>query len=211
MKLGKEQAMGTKPSALRSAATATLVALGLVLVGCDQDAGSAVDDMEDGVEDAASRTGDAARSAGDAVGDAARSAGDAVGDAARQVSDKFGEAYTAAADEAAAAVKDVDGGQEALTKIKDFFRSARETLQDVADSEPSQDVMSKLEGLGDEADKVNGQIEELPGEAKTAVTDLYDKGVAHLDALMDKISSMPNVGEAVKTKLDELKAKLESL
>lgn len=208
----------------------TIAVAALVVCGCSkqaaEDAGGAVKDAakdaEQGVADAASATGDAVKEAGHAAADtakeAAQTAGDAAikavesaGDAAKDVEDKVSAGFSAAAEKASAALESVEGGGKLLTGIKDFFSSAEESLKGITDKASAEAALPKFDELASSLDGLAESAAKLPEEAMSAVKSVFEKGVAEIKSLAEKVFDIEGVEEVVKPKLDELMDKLKSL
>lgn len=125
----------------------------------------------------------------------------ALGDAAKGLTDKAQGAVNDAAANIAA-------GQEALTKVGDFFTKATETLGGITDADSAKAALPKLEELGLTADAVKALLDKLPAEAKTAVAGAVDQGVASLTVLVDKVKAIPGVEPIIMPHLETLLAKV---
>jgi hypothetical protein len=170
-----------------------MLAMGSVLVGCDQGAQTTLQD------------------AGQAVQGAAESASDAAGDLAQKATDALGEGFAAAADKASSALASIEGGPEMLTKVKEFFASATDSLSGIKDEVSARAALPKLDELEGKISGLADMTAGLPAEAKTAVSGLLESGVNGLKALVEKIMALPGVESIVKPKLDAIMQKLSGL
>jgi hypothetical protein len=176
-----------------------LCAAALFSAGCSEQPAKKVGDA---AKDAAGKAGEMAK-------DAAQAAGDTAKDAAKAVTDALGEGYSSAIEKAASALKGVEGGGEALAKIKDLFGSATESLKGVTDKVSAEAAVSKLTDLSGSVDGLKGMLDKLPAAAKTTVQGVIGQGVDGLKALVEKVMALPGVQDVLKPTVDQLMSKLE--
>ena len=148
-----------------------------------------------------------AEKAGEVVKEAANEAGEKVSEAGEKISDGFSDAV----ETASAALKDIDGGSEILTKAKDVFASAQTTLKGITDKASAEAAMAKLGDLDGAIDSLGELTGKLPETAKTALGGVIDQGVEQLKALFDKMKDMPGVSDVIKPRMDALIEKLSGM
>lgn len=114
-------------------------------------------------------------------------------------------------EKAQAALKDVEGGNKILDKVKELFASATTVLGAVKDKATAETAATKLGELETSADSIGEMTSKLPEGAKTAVGNVIGNGLASLKTLAQKVTAMPGVSDVIKPKLDALMAKLSAL
>ena len=189
-------------------ACATIV---LGLAGCQEGTAPSMKEAGDAVKETAKETGDAVKGAAESTSEAVGEAAESAGEAAKEAGAKLSEGFAAATDKAATALKGIDGGGELLTKVKDFFSSAQETLKGITNKESAEGAAEKLGDLEGTLEKIGETTAEMPEEARMAIAAMIEQGTAHLKALMEKLSERPEVREVIKPKWDALMEKLKSM
>jgi hypothetical protein len=130
---------------------------------------------------------------------------------AKQAADALGEGFSAAAEKASSALASVEGGPEMLTKVKEFFTSATQSLTKIKDEATARAAIPDLEELEGKISGLADMTAKLPGEAKTAVSGLLESGVDGIKSLVEKIMAIPGVESVVKPKMDAIMQKLTAL
>lgn len=180
----------------RSIAVGMLIVGGLLLAGCSPEAKTEIDKAKQAASDAAESTKDA-------TGEIAGKAGEVVKDAQENV--------TSAAAAAADALKGVAGGPELLKKVTEFFGSAGKTLQGITDVESAKAALPKLTELTSSTDELSKSMANLPEGAKSSISGVWEKGIAELKALVEKVMALPGVESVLRPKVNELMGKLEAI
>jgi len=201
----KQDSIGREISASVSGWLCSVLGLALLLSlsGCSQEAA-------DSAKEAVEKTGEAVKKTAEDAEEAVSEGAEEAGKMAEEAGEKLSEGFNAATNKASEALEGVEGGSELLANMKEFFSSAKETLQGIADNESTEKALSKLGDLDGMAESLSESISELPGEAKTAVDGAMASGAKMLKALIEKIKAMPSVEPTVKAKLDQLSEKLDS-
>jgi hypothetical protein len=114
-------------------------------------------------------------------------------------------------EKASAALQNVEGGGELMTKLKDLFGSATDSLKGVTDKASAEAAASKLDVLSGSVDGILAMIGKLPEEARTAVRGLVTEGMGGLRAMAEKVLAMPEVKDSLQPALDKLMEKLKGI
>ena len=87
----------------------------------------------------------------------------------------------------------------------------RTTLNGVTDAATAQAAAPKLQSANDALDKVGGMLGQLSAEQKTMLSGLVKPEMTSLNALFDKVLTIPGVSDVLKPAIDGLRAKLATL
>jgi hypothetical protein len=153
------------------------------------------------VQDATNAAGNAASAATNAVGDAATAATDAAGDAVNAAGDAVANAGGAFQD---AVVGDVNVG----TEINNVFGSATDILNGIKDEATATEALPRLTELDGKIGELSGLFGQLGDAGKGAVATAVQNSTTGLQALVDKVSALPGVGDVIKSILDSILQKL---
>jgi hypothetical protein len=125
--------------------------------------------------------------------------------------DRASNPMGAAANAAAGELASVAGGPELLNKVVQFFNSATQSLQSITDVNSAKAAVPKLEELAKSADSLSQAIGTLPQGGKSAMSSVFENGIAGLKAHVEKIEALPGVSAVVKPAIDKLMEKLSPL
>ncbi|TWT40104.1 hypothetical protein KOR42_49990 [Thalassoglobus neptunius] len=175
-----------------------LLAVGTLFIsGCDQ---KQMEDAENSVKEGASE-----------LGESASDAATQMGEAAKNMKDAMGEKFTAAWDKASEKLKEVEGGSEMLTNIKDFFKNAGESLSSITDEASAENAKAKFAEMTETVEGWGPKLAEMPEEAQTALKSVLASGAAHLKTLVEKVKDNELYQEHVQPQIDALMEKLHAL
>ncbi len=104
-------------------------------------------------------------------------------------------------------VGDVNVGQQ----VTDVFNNATTALNGVTDAASAQAAVPKLNGINDSLTKLDGLVDQLPAEGKTALATLVSGQLPNLEALIAKVTALPGVGDIIKPITDTMLQKLRAL
>jgi hypothetical protein len=119
---------------------------------------------------------------------------------------------TEAASQAATSVANLTVGNVNLSdRITTFFDDAKKTLEGVTDAKSAEAARPKLQELAANLDQISGLAGQLPADGKQAFTGMVNKVVPTLRPLIDKVLTMPGVGEVLQATLEPIKTKLQAM
>jgi hypothetical protein len=151
----------------------------------------------------------------EAAKEATQQATGAASQAAQQATGAASQATqqaTEAASQAATSVANLTVGNVNLSdRITTFFDDAKKTLEGVTDAKSAEAARPKLQELAANLDQISGLAGQLPADGKQAFTGMVNKVVPTLRPLIDKVLTMPGVGEVLQATLEPIKTKLQAM
>jgi len=97
------------------------------------------------------------------------------------------------------------------TELTDTFSKLTEAITGVKDTASAEAALPKLQELEGKLDGAKTTMKELGDDGQTTIKTLVTSGKAKLKVLVDKVLSIPGVGEKLKTVVDSIMAKLTDL
>jgi uncharacterized membrane protein YeaQ/YmgE (transglycosylase-associated protein family) len=97
------------------------------------------------------------------------------------------------------------------TELTDTFSKLTEALTSVKDAASAELALPKLQDLDGKLDVAKTTTKELGDAGRTAIKTLVTAAEAKLKVLVDKVLSIPGVGDKIKTVVDSIMAKLTDL
>jgi cation transport ATPase len=135
----------------------------------------------------------------------------AAENAAEQTKNTVSDGFEAANEKATAAMKSVEGGPEMLSGLTQTFEGAEKAVKGIKDTETAKEAGATIDQLDEKLDGLIASSDKWPAEAKTAIANLSESGLAKLKELIEKVKSIPEVETVIKPKLDAISAKIKSL
>jgi hypothetical protein len=135
----------------------------------------------------------------------------AAKNAAEQTKNTIADGFEAANEKATAAMKSIEGGPEMLSGLTETFEGAEKAVKGIKDTETAKEAGSTIDQLDKKLDSLIASADKWPAEAKTAIANLSEAGLAKLKELVEKVKSIPEVETVIKPKLDQIAAKIKSL
>ena len=147
----------------------------------------------------------------DGVRASAGEASNKVVEATGAVKDKVSQEFSVAWEKASNALKDVEGGGEMLTGMKEVFSNAKAAFEGVTDEASAENAKTKLSELGKSVDGWREKVDGLSEESKVAIKGFLEKGIAQLNTFVESFQDNQLVQTVLKPKFDELIEQLKNL
>jgi hypothetical protein len=130
-------------------------------------------------------------------GEQVREAADTAPDTPTQVGEPAGNLM----------VGDIDVGQQ----ITGVFESATATLNGITDAASAEAAVPKLNEMNDSLTKLDGLVDQLPAEGKSALAALVSGSLSSLETLIAKVNEIPGVSDVIKPVADSMLGKLRTM
>lgn len=156
-----------------------------------------------GTKDAATTVADAASEGVAAVTDTAK---DTAATATSAVADAKDSTVEAVVD-----ATDIPDPAAVVDQVGDLFTSSSRTLAEITDTQSATNALPALEELGTKVDTVTGLVNKLPEAARAPLGGLVAGGMESLQPLIQKVSSIPGVGDIINPLIEPMMEKLANL
>jgi hypothetical protein len=181
-----------------------------------QTAGQAAGAVAETAQNAAEAATDAAAAATEAVAETAQNAASAAGEAVSNAAEAATEAAEGAADAAAGTVAEVSEAlQNAVVGdinigqgLTDAFGSVTGILNGITDEASAQAALPQLSELNTKLEGMAGVLDQLPAEAREAVSNAALEGTTAMQSLLNKVNALPGVEGVIKQIVDTIMATL---
>lgn len=137
--------------------------------------------------------------------------GDEIEQAASEAAESVVDGVSAAWEKASSAVKNLEGGQEMLSRMKEMYGSAKSSLSEVTSEESAERAKAELNTLSEKLDEWKPELSEMSEETKVGVKRFFEQVADQLSVMGDQLNDNEWVNEILKPKLRELIEQLKTL
>ena len=137
--------------------------------------------------------------------------GEEIEQAAGNAMDAVADGVSAAWEKASSAMKNFEGGQEMLVKMKDMYGSAKSSLRNVTSEESAEKAKAELNKLSEKLDEWKPKLSEMSEDTKVGVKRFFEHVAYQLSTMGEELNDNEWVNEILKPKLREVIEQLKSL